>query len=391
MIAYGNHSLDKLTIQSEVNEALRRRLISRQEKDTIEASHPVELYHPNIFIRIGLFLATNVIVSMTFGLFILIFGWAFNADKGIAVACFLFSFLLYAALELLVSKRKHFRSGVDDALLWLSLAFFLSACLLLVNNVSALLVSLLCMALSTLATARFANPLAAIILFCSTLSVIFNLALYAGDAGKVGLPFVMFIVSGIIYLVNSKITGSQLLRHYAWCSVVLKTLSLLTIYFSLNYFAVRELSSELLGFKIPATASIPGGWFFWGATAIIPILYLWRGLYKKDAVMLRVGVLTCFASVFTLTHYYVFAPAEQLLIGGGFVLLLFVYLVNKYLATPKHGISNEEPDVKEMPLIVQVESLVVAESLQQNAAPSSPQQFRYGGGSSGGAGATGDY
>ena len=56
MIVYNDNSLDRLMINEEAGIALRKQLISKNEYDTIAAAHAVELYRPNIFIRIGLFL-----------------------------------------------------------------------------------------------------------------------------------------------------------------------------------------------------------------------------------------------------------------------------------------------------------------------------------------------
>ena len=69
MIAYNHKSLDHLLMNEEATFALNHNLISKEEADGIEKAYPVNLYSPNLFIRIGLFLLTAVIVLMVFGLF----------------------------------------------------------------------------------------------------------------------------------------------------------------------------------------------------------------------------------------------------------------------------------------------------------------------------------
>ena len=85
MIVYNDNSLDRLMINEEAGIALRKQLISKNEYDTIAAAHAVELYRPNIFIRIGLFLVTVVIVLMSFGLLLLVAADALDSNKGFFV------------------------------------------------------------------------------------------------------------------------------------------------------------------------------------------------------------------------------------------------------------------------------------------------------------------
>ena len=62
MIAYNHTTLDNLLLNEEATFALNHNLISKEEADAIEKAHPVDLYTPNLFIRIGLFLLTAVIL-----------------------------------------------------------------------------------------------------------------------------------------------------------------------------------------------------------------------------------------------------------------------------------------------------------------------------------------
>ena len=73
MIAYNHTSLDNLLINEEAKAALQDDLISKEEATNIGNKYPVNLYSPNLFIRIGLTLLTAIIVLMGFGLFCLLF------------------------------------------------------------------------------------------------------------------------------------------------------------------------------------------------------------------------------------------------------------------------------------------------------------------------------
>src|SRR6185436_9217035 len=73
MIAYNHTSLDNLLVYEEASAASDQQLISKEELDAIAKAYPVNLYSPNLFIRIGFFLLTTLIVLMSYG-FILLMG-----------------------------------------------------------------------------------------------------------------------------------------------------------------------------------------------------------------------------------------------------------------------------------------------------------------------------
>ena len=96
---------------------------------------------------------------------------------------------------------------------------------------------------------------------------------------------------------------------------MLAFLSLITTYAAVNYFAVRELSNLLFDLHLPEGASIPGGWFFWLTTILIPPLYIFRALKTKDSLMLRTGLFLLTATIFTIRYYYSVAPVEVVMTG----------------------------------------------------------------------------
>ena len=71
MIAYNHTSLDNLLINEEAADAFHQQLISMEEYKAVEKTYPVNLYTPNIFIRIGLFLLTCVIAFMGYGMILM--------------------------------------------------------------------------------------------------------------------------------------------------------------------------------------------------------------------------------------------------------------------------------------------------------------------------------
>src|ERR1017187_10155654 len=133
MIAYNRTSLDNMTIREQADEALAAGCITPEESTKIGATYPIDFYTPNIFICFGLFLLTVVIAAFSLGLFLLVKA----GGSGSFAPLLIFSGLVcYGALEYVVYKRRHFRSGVDYALLWMSAGLLYAALYLTVDNMS---------------------------------------------------------------------------------------------------------------------------------------------------------------------------------------------------------------------------------------------------------------
>ena len=152
---------------------------------------------------------------------------------------------------------------------------------------------------------------------------------------------------------------------------------------------VRELGTQLLDIQLPKGAGVAGGWFFWMCTFLIPTVYVGRGLQARDHLILRVGLILIPATVFTFRYYYSIAPAEQVMTAAGIILIIIAYAVIRYLQTAKHGFTDRPSDYETLSDSLQVESLVIAETFKDVPAPE--QGFTFGGGSTGGGGATGQF
>ncbi len=389
MIAYNDKSLDALKINNEAHMAMRSNLISKEEFIAIKNVYPESLYTPNLFIRIALVLLTVVIVSMSFGLYFLLFGSFLEMETGIGIFTGIFSLLVYATLEMMVGKYKHFRSGVDDALLWLSMGFMVGAVNIAETHMSFLNQAIIALVLAAYASWRFANQLMAGILFISFLAVVVFGVVPLWDFAKPVMPFLLMGISLLVYVLVKKNSGRKILRHYHSCCILIEVLSLIFAYGAVNYFVVREAGNELFGLRLAPGSSLPGDWFFWAATIFIPLIYLTRGLQKKDSILLRTGLLLIAAMIFTIRYYYHIASVEMAMTTGGITLIVITYIVTRYLTTPRHGITNATLNNARLSLLTQSESLILAETFHQS--PDTGKHFDFGGGSGGGGGATGQY
>jgi len=327
---------------------------------------------------------------MSFGLLVLVAADALDSNNGFFVICLIFAFFIYVALEWIIQSKRHYRSGVDDALLWLTLGFIISA-VNLFTGITPLQQSLLIFILSLAATIRFANSVMSSVMFFSFIAIIFYSITPYGNIGKHILPFVLMSISVIIYFIVQIYKNKNAIRHYRYCLKMLEFLSLITTYTVVNYFAVRELSNLLFDLYLPVGASIPGGWFFWLTTVLIPPLYIFGALKTKDSLMLRTGLFLLATTIFTIRYYYSVAPVEVVMTAGGLILIVATYFVIKYLRTPKYGITDKEPEDEDMQDSLQLESIVITETFQKIPVPGAGEGVNFGGGSSGGGGASGEY
>jgi len=389
MIAYNHKSLDHLLINEEAKYALHNDLILKEEAAAIENTYPVNLYSPNLFVRIGLFLLTAIIILMLFGLFCLfLLG---SSETSFGILTLVFSLLIYAGLEFLIREKNHCRSGIDDALIWLSMGFMVTAVNVLYPSISFLGQSVLIFILATYCLLRFGNMLMGGLAFISFLGIVFYGVIPLGDLAKTVIPFLLMAISFFAYWLMRKYRNINRLRYYKACCTFIEILALILLYVAGNYFVVREVSNSLFNLYLKEGESIPGGWFFWIPTVLLPIVFIFKGIQKKDVILLRTGLIFVAAIVFTVRYYHHLAPLEIAMTIGGIIMILIAYIITKYLTPSKYGITHAEPNDPQLAGLLQLESLVVTQTFHQTTQTGADKPFDFGGGSGGGGGSTGNY
>ena len=386
MIAYNKEWLKNLLVRQEAAEMYHDKCISKPELEMIEAKFPAPFYTPNFFIRVGLFILTTIILFFSFGLLALLF--IGNSDGAIGGMAIFFGMLSIAGLEFMVQTKRHYRSGVDDALLWISamLIFggisFMTDAGPIANNVLAFIISLYCVI-------RFTDRAMVPIAYLSLLGIFFFIATRLGVYGKMLVPFILMAVSLAIYLVVVKLRQAPRFLLYESCLQVARVSALICFYVAGNYFVVRELSNQMFDLQLPAGQGIPFGWLFWIFTCAIPVLYLTRGIQKKDVVLIRVGLLLIAAIVFTVKYYYHIASIEAIMATGGALITGIAYALSVYLKEPKYGFTLKNQRSEDGREKLEVESLVVSQTFSAQEAV--PEVTNFGGGSFGGAGSSGQF
>ena len=169
MIAYNKIWLDNLATRETIKDAFYANAISAAEKEAAETIFPVGFYSPNIFIRIGLFILTFVIACFSLGLFSLIFLDSIEQTMG-GLTIF-FGLLAYGALEFFIHTKHHYRSGVDDALLWIT-GICIVAGINLLGDISSAGNALIIFVLATYFFLRFTDMLMCAIAGLALLAVV---------------------------------------------------------------------------------------------------------------------------------------------------------------------------------------------------------------------------
>jgi hypothetical protein len=194
-----------------------------------------------------------------------------------------------------------------------------------------------------------------------------------------------------LYFFSKRLLQAGQWKHYSDGLTLATITCLVCVYAAGNYFVVREASIEMFNLSLNEGQDIPFGWLFWMFTIVIPLLYIGRGIQKKDAVLLRVGLLLVAAIVFTVRYYYHVIPAELAMVLGGMFFIILSYALIKYLHQPRYGFTYKEQRDKNFMDKLQVESLVIAQTFSGPASSATDTGTQFGGGTGGGGGATGEF
>jgi hypothetical protein len=375
----------------------QRNLLTPAQLAAIKAASPVEYYRPVLFVRIGLLVATLLGVASLVVLLVLLLDKSFNRVGLIA-----FSLVVAAAatalVELVIRSSKHYRSGVDNALLYSALLAWSVAVggavdelipshyhdtaltgpwlwLWLVPSLLALL----------LAFVRYADPVVAVFTFGAGLALLGHVLLQV-SIGLLLLPFAVMLAAAGLHAWLRTWPARNDYAYYRSSLLVLRTLALLVIYLAGNYFVMREGNAALHGGSAPSE-QIPLAPLFCVLTTVVPVVYIVLGLRRHDRLLLLLGLLAVAFSLFTLRYYRSVLPPAVAATAGGAVLLALALGALRYLRTPRHGFTAAADEAEQPHL--NLESVIVAQTahVPSAAAPG----FEFGGGHSGGGGAEGRF
>ena len=382
MLAYNKTTLENLAIHEAAEEAADVNLISAQKENEIKIHYPIDLYSPNIFVRIGLGLLTIFIVLSSAGLI----GLMTNFESPTFIL-FLFAAGSFAMLTYMTATKKHFNSGVDHILMAATIIFLTAAFLQMLPlhiNDNILASAVICI-ISLCFFLRFADSIMAIVSFGAVVVLMLNISLYFGAASGMLLSFAVMAFTAILYFVLQNNKSNRLTIYYSKPILVLQLLALATFYIAGNIYVVTEFLKEFLPGAGSTSLPLWFRYFLWAFTALVPIVYIITGIKYREVMLCRIGIASVAISILTYRYYYSILPAEAAMILAGSIVCTCSYLLTKYLKQPKGGFIFKDIQRRKKDTANLV-GVIIAETFGQRET-SLQQETTFGGGSFGGAGA----
>lgn len=381
MQAYHKDLLENEEMISNAKSLYQQKFISKEQLNEATSKLKALNSNSNLLIRFGFFLLGCFLFSSIIGSISIVF--LPLIDSNFKFFPFFYFIIGTVVLEILVHKN-YFKHGLDDAfIICTQLTLYVGLGLLFE---SSLVVCLAMFVFGALFCIRYVNALSMFVSCVGLIAFVFISITEYSVIPKALLPFIAFVIAILLYGIYLKLNSIDGFYFYELVFQNLKIFSLVLGYFSLNYMVVREMSILLLNAEVSTGNDIPLAFIFYGTTFIIPILYIVYSLFKKDRIMLFVGIATFGYSIFTIRYYHQLMPIEVALVVGGIILFLIAYLSIKRLEFKETGLTFIADRGSNSSLLKNAQALIV--STQVPNAPVQPQsEMPFGGGGFSGGGA----
>lgn len=372
-----------LSVIKDAKRWLKHDFISQEQFDRISEEYKNPFYHPNLIIRVLLFMATLLAISGVTGMLGLMF--ADSGQTAISILCILYGIGSFVVLEKVFIGKNHYKSGVTEAILYHSIGFTIGGIAGLTDFNSPQLILITCLVVFSFAAIRYLDLLTTIAAIASLAGILFYNCFEAGEIFKKLIPFVFILTFVPIYFLTWKMQERGDLSLWSHNLIVVESISLLLIYASGNYLVVRELSVSLMDLTLEDGRDIPFAFLFYFLTVIIPVTYLYFGIKNKDKVLLRVSLLVVAFSVFTFKYYSPVHTEITLTIAGASLIIIAILLM-RYLKTIRSGFTRDN-------LLghswgnMNVEAILISQTMGGNQSINTDNETG-GGGDSGGGGAS---
>jgi hypothetical protein len=377
-------------------------LLTADQYKRMEQECPSELRRTNIFLRIVLFFFTLIIVGAAVGLFFTVF-FSSPKDQTVGIFLLIFAALSYAGAEVAVSEARLYRFGIEEALAACSVGF-------LSWGIQAAFFSDLYSS-STLGGTGFLVPAA---------GAIGSLWIWH----RFGLPYAPLAAMIFVVWVPGYWTSSHWAQHLtiaAFYSVgvvtvaairpryrltyldneysIFEALLWLGIYLAINLqlSSVNFLDNWRGGFPITTQFPRPFYWATWVLTWFLPPVVLTRGISRKDRLVMAAGAIAAVLTLITNKPYLGWQRHtwDPILLGAA--LIGIALFLRRWLATApdgiRHGFTTRRLSGKDKGWM-SVGATTIG-LVSPNAVMPSPQTGRpevhFGGGESGGGGASSDF
>jgi len=390
MLAYNNSDLQNLELQGIAEQANRSGFITEIEKLGIQKEYPVQFYSPNIFLRIGLGILTQVASAALLGLALL----ATDAHSP-EILALLMAVISIIVLEWMIRNRHHYRSGVDDILLHSSIIYVLIYFGFKIEgpeNLTQLILSIISLVLYSIAFSRYLDRLSVLLALASWGYFIYNLYTCFKQGPSQLLIFLLAASMISVFFLARGLQKKNKLAFYHRGLRLVEYAAVIGTYASLHYYTVEHLIFDMNFDSAGQQNSLSFSWFYWGWTFIVPLIFLLYGLKIKARPWIRIGIVLVIAFFFFLQVHENPVDHEIAAVLYGILLAAIAFGIIKYLK-----INNSEFTDQSIPgqsdLLFNEAFFIAAGLAGQIPQAQSPagSDTRFGGGNFGGGGASGEF
>ncbi len=384
MRAYEEADEEALRARELLQDWLGEGFLTEAQARQLESETVCELRHTKGFLRVVLFFFTLVIVVAVVGL---LFALLRPAGNGGGVFLF-FGLVTYGAAEYAVSEYKLYRYGIEEALLFCAVGLFCAGIQLTGLVIPPALAGT---GLYLWIWLRFGIPYAfpAALLFYAFLP-----GHWITVRESERIVIVLGFVVGLFLLRSRRetVAGSFLEREYSFAEALLWLGMYLALNLQLTSMRVVGLWSGQL---LPVTDFKKSFyWATWGITWLLPWLILWQGIRARNRFLTGVGALTAVLTLLTNKAYLGWARQtwDPMLLGA--VLILVALWLRRKLESGADGVRSgftaRRLSGRESKLL-EAASVAFGMTAVHSPPPAQASDFQFGGGDSGGGGASADY
>ncbi len=399
MNVYGASAEETVRTRRFLKEWAGEGFLTQAQFERMEREAASEVRTTNGFLALALFFFTLVIVVAAVGLFFLVF-FHHPSEQTIGFFLIVFAAVCYGAAELAVSQARLYRFGIVEALVLCSIAF-------LCGGIYA--------GLDNTALALDLHRKAAV----GTIGSVFSLWIWR----RFGLSFMFVVAMGLVLFLPSYWTSSPSIQHAIVAVFYLAGLAgvaavraphhfnylndgysfaegflWLGIYLALN---LHLSSLELLGkwwADAPSSMEFPRPfyWATWVLVWFLPPITLTRGIHRQDRLVMAMGGITALLTLVTNKPYLGWPRHtwDPMILG---VVLIAVSLgLRRWLAQGpdgiRHGFTAERLSARQKKWLsagATASSLLAPQPIAP--APQADGKVTFGGGDSGGGGASSDF
>ena len=385
MRAYSASAEDSIDARNLLKDWLAEGILTQPQYDRMEPDTACDLRRTNIFLRLVLFLFTLIIVGAAAGLFFVVL-LDRSSSQSTGIFLLICAAVSYAAAEFAVAQFRLYRYGIEEALVVASVAFLCGGMLSVLSSGMELLVPPACAIASLWIWHRFGLS------YAFLAAMIF--VVWLPDGWNVSHSAQHVVVAVLYALALIAIVAAPSRDHS-----IVEALLWLGIYVAINL----QLSSvDLLehwwrGPFSTADFSATFYWTTWILTWLLPPAILLRGVREKDRLVIATGTITAILTLITNKPYLGWPRHtwDPMLLGA--LLIATALLLRRWLASApngiRHGFTAQRLSAKDkhwMSIGSTAIGLVAPQAITPTPQPASPNPH-FGGGDSGGAGASSDF